>query len=522
MTLLVVRLRLAMWRTAMRRSSLHLTSSVVGGVLALGIAGVFGPLIALLALQPPRVAAVTVPIFTGLTLMWLVLGIVATGVDNVLDPARFAILPVRAPDLARGLLAAALTGIPAVLLILLSVAQVLAWAGTPQALPAALVAAVLGVLTAILASRAVTALLARVMTTQVGRVVGAAVVAAVTLLPLFINLAVSRGRRVDDLLAFDARPIAEGASWFPVGWAWSLPLDVAEGRWGLAAVHGVLALGLVVVLWVVWVRQLERTLTSPLTSSGGQRIGRCRLLPLLLGRSPTATVTARRIRAWYRDSRLIGIALRTAVLPVFFIVQATIVGSPGLAGAGVVSIAIFAGLTLMNDLAFDGQAWWIHVATGLSGWEDRLGRVLASVVLFGPPVALTYLAALVLGLLDHPVPWLAVSVSAFLSALALAIGVGAFLPGTAPRVGGNPFSASSGGAAQGCLIAIISFVGPILLVVPVVGVAVLSAGTGWEWATVLLGTVYGLALVGYGVVRGGRRLDETAPEMLGRLAHAQM
>ena len=32
-----------------------------------------------------------------------------------------------------------------------------------------------------------------------------------------------------------------------------------------------------------------------------------------------AAIAARRVRAWYRDSRLVGIALRTAVLPVFCI-----------------------------------------------------------------------------------------------------------------------------------------------------------------------------------------------------------
>ena len=44
-------------------------------------------------------------------------------------------------------------------------------------------------------------------------------------------------------------------------------LDVATGRWGAAVVHLVLAVGFVVTLYVVWVRLLARTLTSPLTSS---------------------------------------------------------------------------------------------------------------------------------------------------------------------------------------------------------------------------------------------------------------
>ncbi len=522
MTALVVRLRFTMWRTAMGRSSLHLTSSIMGGLVALGVVAVLGPGIALLAVRPLRLTALTVPLFATFTLMWVVLSLIATGVDNVLDPARFTVLPLRARELARGLLAAAYTGIPAVMLTLLAVAQVVAWAGHPAALPAALLAAVLGTLTAILASRAVTSALARVMTSRGGRVLGAAVVALVTLLPLVLNLVLTTGAVGLDVATFDARDSARVAAWTPVGWAWGLPLDVAEGRWLAAAVHLLLAVGLVRLLWEVWVRQLARTLTSPMTSGGGQRIGRARLLPAVLGHSPTATVAARRIRAWYRDSRLVGIALRTAVLPVFFVVQAVLTDTGVLAGTGVVTLAVFAGLTLMNDLAFDGQSWWLHVSTGLRGWEDRLGRALASAVVFGPVLALTFVVSVAIGVISSVVAWLTVVVASFLASLGLAVGVGAVLPGTAPRTGGNPFAASSGGAAQGCLTAAISFVGPLVLVLPVGVAAGLTAGSPWRWVVLVVGAAYGAGVLAAGVVLGGRRLDARAPEMLGQLASAQI
>ncbi|GAA4413871.1 hypothetical protein GCM10023168_37030 [Fodinibacter luteus] len=523
MTALVVRLRLAMWRTAMARSTLHLVSSILGGLGALAVLALLGPTLVLLSGQPLRVTALTVPLFTVLTLMWTVLALIAAGVDATLDPARFAVLPLRAPELARGLLAAALTGIPAVMLSGLALAQVGAWFGHPAAVPAALLGGVLGVLTAVLLSRAVTSALARVMTTRVGRVLGAVVVSLATLLPLGLNLLLTTGSVVADLTAFDATRSATVASWTPVGWAWALPFDVATGRWGSAAAHLVLAVGLVGLLWVVWMRLLARSLTSPLTSSGGQRIGRGLLLPALLGTSPTATIAARRVRAWYRDSRLVGIALRTGVLPVFFVVQAVLTDAPGLAGVGIVTLAVFAGLTLMNDLAFDGPAWWLHVAVGVRGWEDRLGRALASTVVFGPVVVLTYAVSLALGVISSPVPWLTVVVVAFLASLGLAVAVGAVLPGTAPRTGGNPFAATSGGAAQGCLTAIVSFVGPVLLTLPAAVLAVATSGSGaGRWVALGVGTGYGLGLLALGVVLGGRRLDRRAPELLAQLDAAQL
>ena len=108
MTWLIVRLRLAMWRTAMSRSTLQLTSSIIGGLAALAVVGTLGPGLVLLVAQPLRITALVVPLFTVVTLMWAVLSLIATGVDSLLDPARFSVLPLRAPELARGLLAAAL------------------------------------------------------------------------------------------------------------------------------------------------------------------------------------------------------------------------------------------------------------------------------------------------------------------------------------------------------------------------------------------------------------------------------
>lgn len=79
MTLLIVRLRLAMWRTAMSRSALQLTSSILGGLAALLVVVVLGPALVLLVGQPVRITALVVPLFAGATLMWAVLSLIATG-----------------------------------------------------------------------------------------------------------------------------------------------------------------------------------------------------------------------------------------------------------------------------------------------------------------------------------------------------------------------------------------------------------------------------------------------------------
>ena len=155
------------------------------------------------------------------------------------------------------------------MLIGLSLGQVGSWLGHPVAVPAALLGGLLGVLTAILLSRAVTSALARVMTSRGGRILGAVIVSLTTLVPLGLNLLLTTGSVTADIGSFDATRSATVASWTPVGWAWALPFDVATGRWGSAALHLGLAVTFIAVLWAVWVGQLERAVTSPLTSFRG-------------------------------------------------------------------------------------------------------------------------------------------------------------------------------------------------------------------------------------------------------------
>ncbi len=520
---LLVRLRLTLWRHGLRHSPPRIAATAVGGVAALLGWVLFIPTLVLLGEQPLRVVSSTVPIFATLTLMWAVLSLVAAGVDQTLDPARFAVLPVPARELVRGQFAAAFVGIPAVFTAGLALAQVGSWAANPAAMAAAVIAAVLGVSTAILLSRVVTTALARIMTSRRGREIGALIISVLTLAPMGLNLLLGQGVTRMDPDTLDASGMAVLAGWTPVGWAWVLPDDVARGRWGLALVHLALAVVLVAVLWDWWTRLLARVLTSPLVEAGGQRIGTGRLLPRVLGTGPAGAIAVRRVRAWRRDSRLVSIGLRTVVLPVVFIAQGLVTRQAGpLAPMGAVVLAVFSGLTLMNDLAFDGPPWWLHLATGVRGVDDRLGRVIASAVVFGPLTLGAYAAAVALGLVEHPVAWLAVVASGLLCSMGVAAYFGAIMPGTAPRTGGNPFAAQSGAAAQGCVTALVSFVAPTVLLIPVVVAAVALTGTPWRWAAVAFGVVWGLLVLGVSVVAGGRRLDARGPEMLGLLGRAQM
>ena len=63
----------------------------------------------------PGAAAILLPLGGAIIVLgWLFLPLVFFGVDESLDPARFALLPLRRRTLIKGLFAAALVGLPAV------------------------------------------------------------------------------------------------------------------------------------------------------------------------------------------------------------------------------------------------------------------------------------------------------------------------------------------------------------------------------------------------------------------------
>ena len=96
---------------------------------------------------------------------WTLVPLLFFGVDETLDPARFALLPIHRGRLARGMLAAAFIGVPAVTTLFATTGLVIAAAIRFGALEA--VVALFGVLSGltlgVVASRAVTSAFAALL-----------------------------------------------------------------------------------------------------------------------------------------------------------------------------------------------------------------------------------------------------------------------------------------------------------------------------------------------------------------------
>jgi hypothetical protein len=161
-----VRLKLHLIGNGLRASTGRAFTFALGVLLGMMVAaGGFGAFLAsgLVSLDAGLVLAVCAG--SALVLGWVLVPVLFFGVDETLDPARFALYPLPRRTLAMGMLAAACAGIPAVATALALLGLVFtgaARAGVAGAL-VGLVGAVLSLAVCILASRAVTSSLAALL-----------------------------------------------------------------------------------------------------------------------------------------------------------------------------------------------------------------------------------------------------------------------------------------------------------------------------------------------------------------------
>lgn len=512
---LIVRLRWALAISAVRRNRVLLVSLTVGVLAALVALAVALPALVAARGAPPPLRAVVVPVLTMLTLLWTVLALVTASSDQTLDAGRFAVLPVRPGPLAAALAVAAATSIPSIALTLVALGTVVTWSTSLGAGAVAVVAAPLAVATTVLLSRVTAAALGEVMRTGRGRIVGGLVLSMAPAAPgLFVLL----GAGLSLSAGLDSRPAAEVAGAVPLGWAWSAPWEMVQGRPVVAVVKLVMAAGLLAGVYLAWGRLVARELTRPLRAAGGHRVKHGPALTRLGGVGPAAAVATRRLRAWRRDSRLVNIVVQSFFLPLFLLVQSVLLDTPSLAGLAVVSLSALAGLALISDLAFDGPAWWTHLASGMAGARDRAGRALAAALLYVPVVTGAFVGVWVSGLLPNAATWAPMVVAALPASAGVALVFGAYVPGVAPPPGGNPFASRSGGAAAGCLGGVVTLVAPPVVLAPVaLAVAVVPSGRLFDLVLLAGGLLWGMLILVAGVVLGGRRLDARGPEILGHL-----
>ncbi|MBM0275892.1 ABC transporter permease [Micromonospora tarensis] len=475
-----------------------------------------------------------------LVLGWLLLPLVFFGVDETLDPARFALLPLPRRTLVTGLFVAALVSVPVLAVLIATLGLVLtAWSlGGWSAGLVAVVGVLAGLLLCVAASRAVTSAFATMLRSRRVRDLAAVLLAVTAALigPLQV-FGLAALRQADwNRLAGAATVIG----WTPFGAPWTAGIDVAQGRVWAAPVKLLITVMALGALLAWWSRSLESAMVG--ATSGGKAPARrgatggavAQLFPRVAGwagRDRFGALVAREARYWWRDARrranLITIAVVGIFVPVFInvtggdfaamesggLTAAAGDSSPVVVTISMVLVGVLAAATLANQFGFDGSAYAANVVAGVPGRVELRARMTAFSLYVLPMLA--FVAVVLSVLLGRP-GWIGLTFGGLVATYGAGLAVnslvsvlGAYsLPETS-----NPFAMNSGAGLTKGLLTLLTMIASAVAAVPMV-VAAALLGDAWLWLALPVGAAYGLGAALLGAYLAGDVLDRRQPELL--------
>ncbi len=516
----LLKLKLTLLRNSFKRSPWQLVGLIIGGLYGLGMLVMVLVGLGVLGVAEPEIIG-TVVVLSGAALIlgWLVLPVVLNGLDMTLDPARFTTYSIPMRSLLSGLLLSSFIGTPGAVTLLAAMGTAVSWWRHPLISVVALVCGVLGAVTCVVASRAITAASASLASSRRFKDASGIVI----LIPLMfmgpiINI-VSEG--VSNFQVYLPR-LATSVSWTPFGAVWSVPADIAQDRYGPAALKFLIALATIGTLLWVWKACLARALVTPAFSGGTRhasgKLGFFAWFPA----TATGAVAARCLTYWFRDPRYSAGLILAPLLPLVFVFAGSqVAGAGSLGGALGYSAAIAAFLVVWSisaDISYDNTAFALHIATGVSGLADRTGRAVAAGIL-ALSVGLVY--AVAGAILAQDVAQLLETVALVLgvvgSGLGLASVFSARFTSNVPLPGDSPLKTRPGNGFSAAMIQLAGFAGLVLLVAPEIILVVVAALTGevlYSWLALLTGGVLGTVFLSLGIRQGARLYGKRAPELL--------
>ncbi|GAB3525822.1 transporter [Arthrobacter monumenti] len=517
----LVRLKLALLANSLRRSKWQLVGVIIGGLYGLSLlTGVVAGLVALSFAEPELTRTVVVLAGSAVVLGWMLIPLVAGGVDMTLDPARFVTFAIPLHKLLAGLMLASLVGVPGIVTLIAALATTASWWKYPLPLVAAPVCALLAVFTCIVLSRLVTSATATLASSRRFKDVSGIVafIPLVLLGPIIGSVATG----IENARAF-LPALAETMSWTPLGAAWSVPADLALGFYGAAAGKFLIAAGTLALLVWIWKISLARALVTPVHSAVARKsAGNLGFFARFPG-TPTGAVAARSLTYWVRDPRYGASLIMVPVLPVLLIFAGSQSGDFGLLSFLGPFAAVLLVWSISADVSYDNTAFWMHVSSGVSGIADRTGRVLACAA-FALPVSLLFVV-LPLWLNDS---WnllpamLGLTLGVLLTGLGLASVVSARYTYNVPAPGDSPFKTPPGSGVRTILVQFVGWLTLAVLIAPELVLALISIATGamlFGWLALGAGLVLGAVFLVLGIRIGGRWFDRRTPELLLAVSH---
>ncbi|MGV8852238.1 MAG: hypothetical protein ACOH1M_06695 [Rhodoglobus sp.] len=465
----------------------------------------------------PEIAGSTLVVFGSAVLLGFLIMPLGWNADDPLDPRRFSYLPVTRLRLALLLLLAGAVSIPALMLIGLAIAQIVAWSGAAASAFVALLSGILVVATAVVGSRLASLIAARFLSTR--RLRESFGIVAVTLvvasLPIAVVLALADYQ--SQVLPV-IRRIAAVLEWTPLGVAFSAPASSAAGDAGGVAAKLAIAAGFLALLAAAWFFMLGYVLSRPERSAVEtyrSGLGWFRLLPA----TPLGAIAARSLSYWARDARYFVALAAIPIIPIGM-VAALLVGGIGadvIAWIPVPVMCLFLGWSAHNDVAHDNTALWTHVSAHTHGADDRWGRIVPG-LLVGIPLAIvgSILTVVIVGNSTALPGLIGLSLCLLFAGLGVSSISSAAFPYAAPLPGHGAFIQPQALVSNAATVQTFTFVLSLLFGAPVLAVVFFNPFVDLEphWAAFLVGVPLGLIVMVIGVYWGGRIMVRRGPELL--------
>ncbi|MFK4761283.1 hypothetical protein ACI3KS_10155 [Microbacterium sp. ZW T5_45] len=511
----VLRLRAALLIGALRghRRGRTLFSLVV--VIALTVA-VCTAVLSLVD-APVAVARTVIVLGSAAILLGFLLGPILVGSVDQLDPRRFAVFGVDERQMPWILVLAGFISVPSLALVAVNVcmAIVAVHLGTPWF--AAVLMTLVSVVTAILAARIGMAVNSILLPERRSRELTALFALAIIVIafPVAVFLGSMRWEgQVPAAVASITGTIGLTPLSASSGFLFAVAAGDSQGAW-TSAIIAVVFLG---VLWGVWtwlVRHMLTTTERPVSSRERIGLGWFALLPS----NAFGAIAARSLVYWFRDRRYIMNLIVVPVAGVLTVLPLLVAGVP-LEIAALVPVpvmALFFGWLPHNDVAYDSTALWTHVASGVRGVSDRLGR-LVPVLLVAVPVLAVAVPLTMLWISDWRLllPLTGLAASLLLSALGISSIVSVTAPYAVSRPGDSPFQQPQRPTSRGAFGPASAFIGAIVVSIPTIWLFVRTLAEGAEFATGTLwsGAITGVVVLAAGVTIGGLVFERSGARLM--------
>ena len=486
-----------------------LVLAIVVGFLAFGVGT--------LRLVPEYATPILISLFALQLVGWMLTPLLAFGVDETVDPARFALLPIRPQTLQVGLLMTSVIGLfplaNFVVLIGAAVALGVPW----SVLPVALVCVVLQLLICVVLSRAASTSMSALMSSRRGRDLGMALGLVIFLAYMaFVTLINNSGRRTAGRCSPGSSGAASVLQWTPPGALAALPGSGRRRRVGFGRVvrgdrAGRSCTGLVVVVGGATAQPGHRAVNDRRIIAGRPRArrhldrggrGRDRAgggrpgpgAGVAGSHAPHALADADRAHG--------GLAV------------------PGGRGKGAVFAvafgAVFCGAQAGNQYGVEGSGLWLHLQTITDRVRARGEVVGHAITALIPGTVVVLVAIAILAVVrddyDKFPAAIGVCLAALMGSTAAASYLSARVPYAQPQSRKSLFASSVPGQKGRTLIASLGLIGGgVLVALPGRRGAVLSMTVApvWGWVALVLGLVCGaLALWIAARMTANRFLDQ--------------